>query len=122
MPRLNVQADIRKRLADYLAPIAVCVNVPEDRPQTLVVISREGGRKLDALRDLVGLGVFAWADSEASAYKLMERVSDYILNLKFADGYALVHEETIKSSYDIQAKSPRWYASYTITTYKPKGI
>ena len=105
MPRLNVQADVRARLAAALAPIEVRVSVPDPRPATLVVVTREGGHRLNALQDRPGV--------------LAERVGDLMQALAFADGYEDVAEESMRSDPDPDTRSPRWYASYTITTHRP---
>lgn len=118
MPRLNVQADVRARLAKALAPVEVRVSVPDPRPQTLVVVAREGGHRLNALQDRAGVGVLVWAPTEAKACDLMERVGDLMAALPFSAGYEVVDEETMRSDPDPATKSPRWYASYTITTHK----
>lgn len=117
MPRLNVQADIRARLAKALAPIEVRVSVPSPRPETLVVITREGGRKLNRLQDRAGVGVYIWAPTEAQACDLADRTSDLMDTLPFSSGYEVVAEEVMRSDVDPETKSPRWYASYTITTH-----
>lgn len=118
MGRLNVQADLRARLENFLKPINVYTHVPEKRPQEFVVVKREGGRKLDALRDRPGVSILMWAPSEAKAYALAERVSSFMMQLRFCDGYDVVSEEVLRSDPDTQTKSPRYYASYTITTHK----
>lgn len=115
--RLNVQADVRERLEKALAPIPVKVNVPENRPPTLVVVFREGGRRLNSLQDRAGIGVNCWAPTEAEASELADRISDVILHLPFEAGYDLVREESLRSDPDPNAKVPRWYGSYTITTH-----
>lgn len=119
MPRLNVQADVRARLADVLAPIEVRVSVPDPRPATLVVVTREGGHRLNALQDRPGVGILMWAPTEAEACALAERVGDLMQALAFADGYEDVAEESMRSDPDPDTRSPRWYASYTITTHRP---
>ncbi len=117
MPRLDVQADVRGRLAEALAPVPVMTHVPDPRPQTLVVVTRAGGRQLDFLRDRPGVDVLMWAPTEDEAADLAHDVSDAMEAMPFEGGYARVEEETIRSDYDVKGGSPRWYASYTITTY-----
>lgn len=118
MPRLNVQADVRARLAEALSPVEVRVSVPERRPKTLVVVTREGGRRLNALLDRAGVGILVWAPTEAEACELAHKAADAMAALPFAGGYDLVAEEVMRSDPDPDTKSPRWYASYTITTHK----
>lgn len=118
MPRLNVQADVRRRLADALAPVAVLTHVPDPRPDELVVVTRAGGGRLDFLRDRPGLDLLVWAGSEDRAAELAHAAADAIMALPFEAGYADVEEETLRSDPDEEARSPRWYGSYTITTYR----
>lgn len=120
MARLDVQADLRRRLADALSPIEVRVSVPPDRPKRLVVVTREGGRRLNRLLDRAGVGVLCWAPTEAEAYRLAQRASEALLSLPstdFGDGYDEVVEESLRSDMDPETKTPRWYGSYTITTH-----
>lgn len=115
--RLNVQADVRRRLAEALAPVEVHTTVPAKRPPTLVVVTREGGHRLNRLLDRAGMGVLCWAPTEAEAATLADRASDAMRSLPFAGGYDLVEEETLRSDPDPDTKGPRWYGSYTITTH-----
>ncbi|MBQ9058523.1 MAG: hypothetical protein IJ125_05015 [Atopobiaceae bacterium] len=118
MPRLNVQAKVRQALAQALPDIEVRVSVPDPRPKTLVVVRREGGRKLNRLIDRAGVGIFCWAPTELEVSELADKVSDALSSLDFRDGFALVEEEHMESDRDPLTKTPRWYASYTVTTYK----
>lgn len=120
MPRLDVQAEVRRRLAEELRGVDVRVSVPNPRPATLVVVRREGGAMQDALIDRAGVGVDVWAPTEAGASALAGRVSDAMAALPFSGGFARVDEETVRSDYDVARKSPRWYLSYTIRTYVPR--
>lgn len=120
MPRLNVQADVRARLAHALAPVEVRVSVPDPRPATLVMVTREGGHRLNALQDRAGVGILMWAPTEAEACALAERVGDLMAALPFSGGYELVEEEAMRSDPDPDTRGPRWYASYTITTHRPQ--
>ncbi len=118
MQRLNVQADIRSRIASKTG-VDVRTSVPKDRPAELVVVRREGGGMRDALVDQPGIGVDVWALSEARACEIMSEVSDAVMSLGFADGYAEVTEEVMRSDYDVLKRTPHWYASYSLKTYKP---
>lgn len=115
--RLNVQADVRERLAESLAPIPVRVSVPNPRPATLVVVVREGGHRLNRLQDRAGLAVYTWAETEADASALADRISGLLFKLPFSAGYDLVEEESLKSDPDPDTGTPRWYGSYTLTTH-----
>jgi hypothetical protein len=117
MARLNTQAAVRKAVAAAVPDVMVRTSVPADRPAELVVVQRSGGAMQDPLIDAVGISVDVWAPTEAKAYALMEKVSEAINGLVFADGFALVNEESMRSDYDVLAGSPRWFASYTIRTY-----
>lgn len=119
MPRLNVQADVRARLAKALAPAEVRVSVPDPRPESLVVVTREGGRRLNSLQDRAGIGLLIWAPTEEKARELADAAGDTMMALRFEDGYELITEETMRSEPDdaTDPPTPRWYASYTLTTH-----
>lgn len=117
---LNVQGDLRKRLADAFSPVEVKVNVPENRPEKLITVTREGGYRVNKLQDSPGIGIYCYAPTEQQAWELADKVADFMESLSFADGYELVAQETMYSDPDPYVKNqPRWYLSYTITTHKP---
>lgn len=120
MPRLNVQADLRSYLEEGLPGVPVKVAVPKEFSGELVVVRRDGGGRENALVDSAGVGIQMWADTEAEAAELAERVGDLMQAAPFVRGYARVTEESMRSDYDLYRSRPRWYASYTIKTYKPK--
>lgn len=119
MTRLNVQADLRRRLAEALPGVEVRTSVPDPRPTTLVVVRREGGGDENRLIDRPGVGIDCWAPTEDGACRLCELADAAMRALGFADGYASVRLEAMRSDYDVAERSPRWYASYTLRTYKP---
>lgn len=120
MAMLDVQGGLRRALAAALPEVEVRVSVPDPRPSTLVVVRREGGRRENALVDRAGVGIDCWAPTEAAAYELADEVAGAMASLTFADGWADVSMESMRSDYDVVAKCPRWYLSYTLRTYKPK--
>ncbi len=115
---LNVQGDLRERLAAYLDPIPVKVNVPADRPETFVVVTRLGGKRENKLIDSPAISVYCYAPTEQKAWELADKVADFIDELAFADGYASVVQEAMYSDIDLLTRSPRWYLRYTIKTYE----
>ena len=119
MGTLNVQADIRSRLAAALSPVEVRASVPADRPPSLVVVTREGGGRDNALIDSPGVGVYCWAPTEAEAAELSDRAAEVVESLPFSAGYARVEKESHRSDADPDTKSPRWYLSYTLKTFEP---
>lgn len=117
---LNIQADLRRRLEEALQDIPVYVNIPEKRPQAFVVVQREGGSADNySIIDRAGIGINCYAISESEACALCEKVVNAINALPFTGGYAKIEQEACYSDYDVSAKSPRWYLSYTFSTYKP---
>lgn len=123
MPTLNVQADLRARL-EKATGVPAFVNVPEERPKSFLVVKRNGGHRLNLLQDLPGVDVYSYAPTEAQAADLAARVSDLMLSLPrtaFLAGYETCDEETVRTDPDTDAGSPRWYASYTLTTHKRQG-
>ncbi|MGN0056474.1 MAG: hypothetical protein ACI360_08575 [Atopobiaceae bacterium] len=120
MPTLDVMEDVRARLEKALG-VPARVTVPKERPKNFVVVRRNGGHRLNALQDRPGLDVMSYAPTEAEASALSSRVSDLMLSLprtSFLDGYELVEEESRRSDPDPDTGTPRWYASYTLTTFK----
>lgn len=120
MPSLNVQSDLRRRLSVALAPVEVRVKVPESRPSKLVTVSREGGARKNALLDGAGIGIYCWAPSEQEAWELADKATDAMAALPFSGGYAKIDMEAMYSDPDPDTGCPRWYLSYTITTFIPK--
>jgi predicted RNase H-like nuclease len=116
--RYNAQGGVRDFLARTLEDAIVRVNVPNPMPQKFVLVRQEGGRRLDAHRSSAGIGVFVWAATEAEAYDLALRVSEAMRLLAYTAGVADVIEEEFGSSPDPEDKKPRWYGSYTLTTYE----
>ena len=116
---LNVQADVRRRLSEMLAPVPVKVSVPENMPDEFVTVRRDGGAWENGLLDKAGLEIYAWAKSEADACALAEKTADAMASLCFADGYASVRMEQMCSDADPNTRKPRWYLSDTIKNFKP---
>lgn len=119
MRRMNVQGELRSRLAAALDPVAVRVGVPAERPAELVTVRRTGGAAERRVYDDADVEVQAWAATEGRAFDLMEQARDVIAALTFADGFADVEELSVRTDYDLLAASPRWYAKYRIKTYLP---
>lgn len=109
-----------ERLADL--GVQVAATRPNPSPDLMVTVRREGGGALDAHRDGPGIGVFCWAPTEAKAAALAHRASREMRRMAVrANGVAKVVEETLCSAPDPKGKGPRWYGSYTLTTYQIKG-
>lgn len=118
--RLDAQGFVRAVLANELEGVAVGVKVPNPRPDSFVLVKREGGGRQDKHRDNPGIGVFSWAETEDKAYNLAAKVSDIMLSLEYMSGVAEVVEETLTTAPDPKDESPRWYGSYSLTTYNIK--
>lgn len=120
MQRLNTIAELRKILTESLN-VGVYVNAPQDPPTTYVLIRREGGAKENYLVDRVGVGITCYAESEQKAFELADSVSGVMSTIHKHRGFISASEEVLRSDYDLIFKRPRWYGSYTLRTYKPKG-
>lgn len=120
MERLNVQAAVRAYLAEKIPNAETRVTIPSPRPERLVVVRRVDGAMQDQLLDFAKVEALIYAPTESEAYKLAQEVSGAMLALSFADGYAKVRESYFYTDYDEDAKNPRWYAQYELTTYQPK--
>lgn len=117
---LNVMGDLRERLQKALS-VSVHVKVPKDRKPPLVTVTREGGHRLNSLQDRPGVGIYCYGNSEDEAWKLADKVADFMESLPFSDGYELIEQEAMYSDPDPDTREPRWYLSYTITTHNPIG-
>lgn len=117
---LNVQGDLRRRINEALG-VDVAITVPFERPETLVTVIREGGRRENDLIDAPGVGIYCYAPTEQKAWELADQVADFMAGLKFADGYATVEQEAMYSDRDVNTNSPRWYLTYSLKTYVPKA-
>lgn len=115
---LNVMGDLRERLEEFLVSVPVNVSVPKDRPSYLVTVTREGGRRLNALQDRSGIGLYCFAPTEQEAWELANKVANFFETLKFSNGYERVRQEAMFSAADPDTREPRWYLSYTITTHE----
>lgn len=119
MPRLHVQAKVREYLEKHLNDVEVRTHVPDPRPKRLVVVRREGGALKNKFLDAPGIGISMWAGTEAETAELAERVSGLMFSLPFQEGFARVDEIVLRSDFDLLARIPRWYGSYTLTTFNP---
>lgn len=119
MALLNVQGELRALLEGALG-VTVRTSVPDPRPATLVVVRRTGGARQDRLIDAPTVTVTAYAPTEAEAEELMERVDAAMADLPFASGYCKASPQSMRSDYDLVARSPRWLATYELKTYQPK--
>lgn len=119
MRRMNVQGELRSLLEKSLGGTPVRVNVPAERPVELVTVRRRDGAAQKRVYEESSIEVMCWAATEQRAYDLMEAVRDTLAALEFADGFADVTEKTVRSDYDLVGRSPRWYALFSLKTYKP---
>lgn len=119
MGTLDVVTALRRAIHAGLS-VPVGEEVPERLPDEFVCVRREGGRRLDALRDRPGVSVECWALSEGRAREISDAASELICSLprtSFPAGVAAAEEETRRSDYDDERGRPRWYGSYTLTTF-----
>lgn len=124
MGRLRAEAVVREFLDGRLPDAVVRVRVPDPRPPTFVLVKRAGGGALDRLLDRPGIELVMWAPTEAEAEDLAHEAAQAMLWLDrhgFPMGIAKVEEETLRSDPDPRTDEPRWYGSYTITTFEPNS-
>ena len=118
---LNIQTDLRGRLARAFPDAEVKRFTPERIPDRLITIQREGGRRQNDLVDGPGVGIYVWAPSELEASEMADEVADLMASLAFSEGYEVVEQEAMYSAPDPDTDHPRWYLSYTLRTHYPKG-
>lgn len=125
MPRLNAEQYVRSYLERELTDVMVRVSVPDPMPSRIVIVKRAAGRRIDALRESVGVHLSIYGGSEWETSELAAEVGDlmYALNRSneaMLGGISRVREEALRSDPDDQTQPnrPRWFASYTITTHR----
>lgn len=120
MKRLDVESFLIGRLSEALPGTTVMGYVPDPRPERLLVVQRRGGAHTGVLLDHAGIHVQAWGATEQEAFDTLSEASEVILALpssSFAEGLCRVEEESFRLDPDPQTDLPRYFASYTITTY-----
>ena len=118
---LNIQVDLCQRLARAFPNAVVKRFVPEKIPDCLITVHREGGRRQNDLIDAPGVGIYVWAKTELETSRMAESIAGLMSTLAFSEGYVTINQEVMYSSPDPDTDHPRWYLSYTIQTYEPKG-
>lgn len=116
---LNVMGDIRARL-ESACGVGAYIRVPDTRPETFIVVRREGGHRENTLLDCAGMCIYCYAPTEQKTWELADSVADVMDTLPFNAGYAKVEQTTMYSDPDPDALCPRWYLGYNITNFKPK--
>lgn len=120
MPILDAVSYLRKLIRSELG-VRVPESVPNPRPDEFVLVQHRGGGRENILIDAPGINIECWAQSMARARELSDDVSDIMLRLDrtgFADGIARVTEETRRYDPDGDSGTPRYFASYTLNTYR----
>ena len=119
MAEMDIVSYLRHLVHDSLG-VRVPLRVPDPRPAEFVVVRRNGGPRVDALRSRQGIDVYCWAASYDRARELSDSVSELMAWLDrngFPDGIDYVVEETRRDDPDPESGSERWYASYTVATH-----
>lgn len=125
MPRLNIESYLISYLRGSLVGVEVRTRVPNPRPERLVVVTRGGGGRVNSLQDRPGVHLTIYGGSEWETSELAAEVADLMDALNRSDeamlaGVSRVEEESLRSDPDTQTQpdTPRWFASYTITTHR----
>jgi hypothetical protein len=117
--RYNAQGETRSYLESVLGDdVVVRTKVPNPRPEKFVLVRQEAGRRVNKHMSRDGIGLFTWAPTEAEAHDIAQLASDAMFEMMHLNGVADVTEEMLLSSQDPEDGSPRWYGSYTLTTYE----
>lgn len=69
-----VRAALALRVEPYTTGVKVGVTVPNPRPTRLVTVRRDGGPRLDVVRESARIGVNVWAGTEQDASDLARLV------------------------------------------------
>lgn len=112
----DVVGDLIARMSGSLG-IPVYGHRPHDAPDECITVSREGGARENRLLDHPGIGIYCWSIDEPSTSRLANRIADFMERLQFKDGYCSARMISMRSDPDPDARIPRWYLSYQLTTY-----
>lgn len=120
MKRLDVESFLIGRLSEALPGTKVMGYVPDPRPERLLVVQRRGGAHTGLLLDHAGIHVQAWGATEQEAFDTLSEASEVILALpatSFGCGVCRVEEESFRADPDPETDLPRYFASFTLTTF-----
>jgi hypothetical protein len=117
--------DVLALLVAYLdsthaEPIVTRVPTP-DRPASFTQVRVVGGAQVRPVREVTRVDVFSWAPTEPTGWDLAEQTRREIHALAGTDALGITCyrvDETMRPRQfdDIESGSPRWWATYAITT------
>lgn len=124
---------LRERFADveldYADGVTFGTRVPTPLPLPFVEIRRQGGARLDIIRDLARIDVWTWHEGDKQAQDLAQLVRGFLHQLPGVHGDAVVYRVVefagLVRLADPDSDLPRWLTSLEIdvrgATFEPPG-
>ena len=95
--------------------VHVSTSVPNPREDRMVVVRRDGGRRLDAFRDLARVGVQVWASSFGECVELASIVRALIQGLPDGAPILACSEQLAPSAVPDKSGQPMRYGVFDLT-------
>ena len=88
----------------YTSGVTVSISVPDPLPARLVVVRRDGGQRLDDVREVARLGIRVWASNDKDAHDL----AAYVAGLVCAspDGQPIIRARLLGGPSSIAEPNP----------------
>lgn len=111
--------DILSLLTSYLRDVTgvpVASEVPEERPARFVSVFRDGGARVDVRFDTPRITIWAWGESEADAYALVNQVRTAMAALPSIDPRVTSVLETTTRINNHSSGHRRYEAGFVLRT------
>ncbi len=108
-----LRAALTARAEPYAADVHVSNALPNPRPARAVIVRRDGGRRLDNIREAARVGVNVWAATEKDANDLSRMVSAL---LHSQAPVPVMHVDTISALSPLSDESgqPRRFGTFEV--------
>lgn len=108
-----LRAALTTRAEPYAAGVKVGVTVPNPRPVRFVQIRRDGGPRLDVVREAARIGVNVWAATEQDASDLARLARALLWSAP--DGSPICKVIELMGPSPVADDSPRRYMTFELT-------
>lgn len=112
---------LRDSIAEYAGDLThavdvhVSVKVPNPRTDRMVIVRRDGGRQVDAVRETARIGVQVWASTEKECADLANLVRALLMAMADGAPVCRVSETLAPSPVDDKSGQPMRYGTFTLT-------
>jgi hypothetical protein len=89
----------------YTSGVTVSISVPDPIPARLVVVRRDGGSRLDDVREAARLGIRVWASTDKDAHDLAAYVAGLVV--ASPDGQPVLRARLLSGPSSIAEPNPQ---------------